>query len=93
MKVLYVTDLHGQRWKYDQLLETALKFRVDVVINGGDMLPHTTDLFSQGRFISGYLDAHFASFDAAGIHYLGCLGNDERGNILEEVLKKVPHSC
>ncbi len=77
MKVLFVTDLHGQRWKYDRFLETAKKLRVDAVINGGDMLPHTIDLSSQGRFISGYLDAHFASFDAAGIHYLCCLGNDD----------------
>lgn len=77
MKILFVTDLHGSRWKYDQLLELAKRHRVNMVINGGDMLPKEGDLFQQDRFISGYLKGHFANFDASEIHYLCYLGNDD----------------
>ncbi len=77
MKILYVTDLHGCRWKYDRLLGAAKDFGATVVINGGDMLPKDVDLFKQDKFIVKYLDSHFARFDAEGIHYLCCLGNDD----------------
>lgn len=40
MKLLFVTDLHGSRWKYDQLLELAKRHRVEIGINGGYMLPN-----------------------------------------------------
>lgn len=79
MKLLFVTDLHGCEWKYDRLLDAARDFRADVVINGGDMLPKQRDLFVQGEFITDYLAAHFAQFEAAGIYYLCCLGNDDLG--------------
>jgi Icc-related predicted phosphoesterase len=45
MRVLYVTDLHGSRWKYDRLLEAAKSFQAEVVINGGDMLPWDNEPF------------------------------------------------
>lgn len=88
MKVLFVTDLHGCRWKYDRLLEAAQKFRVDAVINGGDMMPKSSDPFAQDEFITGYLDAHFARFDAAGIYYLCYLGNDDPG-IFDELFDRI----
>jgi Icc-related predicted phosphoesterase len=93
MKVLFTTDLHGRRWKYERLLETAQRLGVDAVLNGGDMLPHAQDLFGQGRFIRGYLDAHLARFDAAGIYYLGYLGNDDLGifdALFDETCEKYP---
>ncbi|MCG2767777.1 MAG: metallophosphoesterase [Chloroflexota bacterium] len=88
MRVLFVTDLHGCVWKYDRLFEAAQDFRADVVINCGDMLPKGGDLFAQDKFIAGYLDAHFAQFDSAGIYYLCYLGNDDLG-IFDKVFKKV----
>ena len=48
-----------------------------MVINGGDLLPKEGNLFAQDKFITGYLDRHFAQFDAAGIYYLSYLGNDD----------------
>jgi Icc-related predicted phosphoesterase len=49
-----------------------------MVVNGGDLLPKSGDFFiEQSRFIEGVLDAHFAAFDAAGIHYLCYPGNDD----------------
>ncbi len=77
MRILFVTDLHGTKWKYDRLLKIARQFRAKAIINGGDMLPKSGDLLDQGKFIFSYLDHHFARFDAAGIYYLCCLGNDD----------------
>ncbi len=39
MKILFVTDLYGSRWKYDRLLELAKRHQMAAVVNGGDMLP------------------------------------------------------
>ena len=77
MKILFVTDLHGSRWKYDRLLELAKQYGVTALVNGGDMLPKDGDLFEQNRFITGYLKGHFASFNDSEIHYLSYLGNDD----------------
>ena len=77
MKILYVTDLHGSEWKYDRIFNLSLKYKIDIVINGGDMYPKDRDLFHQDRFITKYLDSHFAKFDAAGIYYLCYPGNDD----------------
>ncbi|MFH1146231.1 MAG: metallophosphoesterase [Pseudomonadota bacterium] len=77
MKLLFVTDLHGVRWKYERLFEAAKEFRADAVINGGDMLPATNDPFGQGEFITTYLNYHFARFNSAGIYYMCYLGNDD----------------
>jgi len=77
MKVLFVTDLHGSKWKYDRLFEVAEEFQADVVINGGDMLPKNNELFKQGEFIADYLDNHFSRFNSAGIYYLCYPGNDD----------------
>ncbi|MFH1629056.1 MAG: metallophosphoesterase [Pseudomonadota bacterium] len=93
MKVLFVTDLHGSRWKYERLFEAAKGFRADVAINGGDMLPWDNDPFRQGRFITNYLDNHFAQFNSAGIYYLWCPGNDDLmifDPLFEETCDKYP---
>ncbi len=94
MNILYITDLHGHRRKYERLLQTARKHHARVVINGGDMLPHGSGPSTQGRFITDYLDAHFAAFDAAGIHYLCCLGNDDYATydaLFDATCDKYPH--
>jgi len=93
MRVLFVTDLHGSRWKYDRLLEAAKSFQADVVINGGDMLPWDNDPFGQGEFITGFLDNHFARFNSAGIYYLCYPGNDDLrifDQLFEETCNKYP---
>ena len=77
MKILYVTDLHGSEWMYDRIFNMSLKYKIDIVINGGDLYPKDRDLFSQDRFIIDYLDSHFAKFEAACIHYLCYPGNDD----------------
>ena len=39
MRILFTSDLHGQRHLYDQLAELAVVVRPDALILGGDMLP------------------------------------------------------
>ncbi len=77
MKVLFVTDLHGSKWKYERLFEVAKSFKANIVINGGDMLPKDGDLFRQDEFITNYLDHHLSRFESIGIYYLCYLGNDD----------------
>ncbi len=77
MKILYTTDLHGAQWKYDRLLGAACARQADIVINGGDLLPKQDSRLHQDRFITNYLNQHFAGFHQAGIPYLCYLGNDD----------------
>ncbi|MBE9582108.1 MAG: metallophosphoesterase [Proteobacteria bacterium] len=87
MKVLFTTDLHGAKRKYEGLLDVAQQAQADVVINGGDMLPSVGNLLSQGDYITNYLDAHLREFDEAGIYYLCYLGNDDL-RIFDEIFEK-----
>lgn len=77
MKILFTTDLHGNEHYYNRLSEVVRMAEVDVVINGGDMLPKEGNLFAQGEFIADFLAEHFATIDEAGIRYLCYLGNDD----------------
>jgi len=77
MKLLFTTDLHGVKWKYDQIYELAKSLKVDVIINAGDMLPMKPNFFKQDDFIKSYLDSYFLRLDAEEILYLCFLGNDD----------------
>jgi len=93
MKILFVTDLHGVKWKYERLFEVAKSSEVKVVINGGDMLPKHGDLFKQGEFIANYLDDYLSRFDLARIYYLSFLANDDLrifDGLFEETCAKYP---
>ena len=93
MKILFVTDLHGCKWKYDLLVNTAQDFRADVVINGGDMLPKDDDLFNQENFIDNFIDEHFQLMNDVEIYYLFYLGNDDLrvfDGIFEEKCNQYP---
>ena len=90
MKILYVTDIHGDHGKYWQVLEVAREHGVDAVVNGGDMLPKgSVNLHSaQKEFVEGFLDGYFAQYEKAGIYHLGYLGNDDL-RILDAFFEKV----
>lgn len=76
-KLLYVTDLHGARWKYERTLALARELGAFLVVNGGDMLPHGRMHDDQDRFLREFLDPHFASYESAGIRHLGMPANDD----------------
>ncbi|MHC5056023.1 MAG: metallophosphoesterase family protein [Planctomycetota bacterium] len=77
MRILYATDLHGVRAKYERVLEAARERRVDVVVNGGDMYPKDGPLERQHEFISGFLDRHFADYARSLLPLLCMPGNDD----------------
>jgi len=77
MKLLYVTDIHGVKWKYERIYELTKDNNVDIVINGGDMLPTRPNFFIQDDFIETFLEHHFQLYDEEGIYYLCMPGNDD----------------
>ncbi|MBU2575247.1 MAG: metallophosphoesterase [Elusimicrobia bacterium] len=78
MKILFVTDLHGNEAKFRRGFDIARETGAKAVINGGDMLCHGADIHKEQReFIEGFLDGHFAEYEQSGIYHLGYLGNDD----------------
>jgi len=75
MKVLYFTDLHGSRWKRERAAKLAIAQKVNVVIDGGDILPYLDDDVSD--FIENAFRPFCASLNAAGITFLFMAGNDD----------------
>jgi len=76
MKILYITDIHGSRWKYEKILEVVDNLEISIVINGGDMLPFG-DFLNQDKFIKNFLNSHFSEFNDRKIYYLAMLANDD----------------
>lgn len=78
MKVLYVTDLHGDVNKYKRILEIAIEEDIKMIINGGDMLPkHCHRHIEQPIFIHSFLKDYFNELEKYHISYLTMLGNDD----------------
>ena len=74
---VYVTDLHGDRWRYQRALALAGEAGAALLVNGGDMLPHGRTHGEQARFIAEFLEPHFAACAARGIRCLVIPGNDD----------------
>ncbi len=74
---LYVTDLHGDRRKYERVLEVAVEAGVGIVVNGGDMFPRGRMHEDQERFLLEFLEPHLAKYRTAGIRYFGFPANDD----------------
>ena len=78
MKILYVTDLHGDKNKYKKILEIAIEEDIKVIVNGGDMLPKQCDRHrEQPLFINDFLKEYFIQLQKHHIVYLAMLGNDD----------------
>ena len=78
MKILYVTDLHGDKEKYRKTLELAIEKEINVIVNGGDMLPKLGERhLEQPEFINGFLRDYFGELQDNNITYLTMLGNDD----------------
>ncbi len=90
---VYVTDLHGNRWRYERTLELAAEVGAALMINGGDLLPHGRMHEEQARFIDEFLDPYFAACRDRGIRCLLIPGNDDlaaHDPLLEAVCGKYP---
>ncbi len=78
MKLLYVTDLHGDKNKYEKVLEIAIEKKIKLIVNGGDMLPKQCNRHKeQPIFINVYLRDYFQRLQKHDISYLAMLGNDD----------------
>ena len=87
MNFLYVTDLHGVQWKYEQIFEVVKSSKIKAVINGGDMLP-TGNLMKQDEFIVNFLDDYFSKFNSKKIYYIGYLANDDL-RIFDKIFQEI----
>lgn len=96
MKIIYITDVHGNKTKYWHALESAKKNGAAAVVNGGDMLPKDGDLHRDQRdFVEGFMDDYFSEFEKAGIHHIGFLGNDDlkiHDKSFQGLCSKYPHA-
>lgn len=78
MKLLYVTDLHGDKNKYEKIFDIAVEKEISLIVNGGDMLPKQCDRHrEQPAFIKEYLRDYFQRLKEKEITYLAMLGNDD----------------
>jgi len=77
-----VTDLHGDKNKYEKLLNMAIDNNIKVIVNGGDMLPKQCDRHQeQPIFINEYLRDYFKRLKQYDIKYLAMLGNDDLSSV------------
>jgi len=92
MRILFVTDLHGNMAKYRRVFTDAIKHGVTAVVNGGDMLTLDGDLHgSQRDFIEGFLSPYFADYEKAEMYHFGFLGNDDlkiHDEVFDETCRK-----
>jgi len=79
MKILFTVDLHGDKRKYEYLLQSARLHKPDVILNGGDLLPKTDGnaIFELQSEFFEYLERHFSVFEKKKIYYLCFFGNDD----------------
>jgi Icc-related predicted phosphoesterase len=90
---LYVTDIHGDKAKYERTFAYAKEIGAGLVINGGDISPHGRHFEDQERFYREYLGPHFARYQEAGIRYLTLTGNDDLGafdGLLDRICEATP---
>ncbi|TFF63707.1 MAG: phosphoesterase, partial [Promethearchaeota archaeon] len=91
MKILYTTDLHGIKWKYEAICNLVKEQNIDICINGGDLFPVKPSFFEQDIFIKNFLDYYFAKFEKKKIFYLCFPGNDDLivfDDLFESVCRK-----
>ena len=78
MKILYATDLHGDKKKYEKIFEIANKRHINTIVNGGDILPKWGERYSiQNKFLNEYLPEYFRRLNTKNINYLVMMGNDD----------------
>lgn len=90
---LFVTDLHGDRWKYQETLVLARKRGIRLIVNGGDISPHGRAHEDQRRFLREFLDPYLEECQAEGIRYLLITGNDDlraHDALLDKICRRYP---
>lgn len=92
MKICYASDLHGHLQHYESLLRLVHSEKIEVVLLGGDLLPHQTRTVSgltvQKQFVRESFRSCVHGLKERGVSFLGViLGNDDFAGTLPEFQK------
>lgn len=79
MRFIYACDLHGDKYKYKNLLEIAKNGKIKYLVLGGDLLPKECGdrINEQKIFIEQYLNNYFEELKKNNIKCICILGNDD----------------
>lgn len=85
MKFIYTSDIHGDVFKLEKLIELAQKNNTNNIVFGGDLLPKKADRREpiQREFIKGYLKEYYKKLEDNNIKLIYILGNDDM-EVVEE---------
>lgn len=92
MKILFVTDFHGKKEKFKLMVEQAIKFDVDFIIDGGDFnTARGGVVFEQKQFIEEFIIKKILPNLPENICYILTPGNHDLScydNLIPELLQK-----
>lgn len=96
MKFIYTSDIHGDKKKYEKLIELCKEYSINTIVVGGDLFAkHAKERIPvQEEFISSYLDEYYQRLLEENIQYIGIVGNDDLEIPCEkyyEMIKKYPN--
>jgi len=78
MTFIYATDLHGNKKKYNEILNYAISNNIKTIHLGADLLPKNDDLIhEQKTFINSFLKKFYNRAKQNNIKLLAFFGNDD----------------
>ena len=91
MRFIYSTDIHGDKEKYEKLLELATSSGVQNLVIAGDLLPKNAQDREtlQREFIQGWFKDYLRRLQEAQIRFIAFLGNDDVEAIEEDYLAMI----
>ena len=86
MKFIYACDIHGDKKKYEKLLEQAKTRNIKYLVFGGDLYPKRgIRNIVQPEFLDDYFEDYFKRLQANNIECILIPGNDDK-EIFDEIL-------
>lgn len=78
LNFLYITDIHGDIQKYEDVLKYAIEHKIKLIHLGADLLPKGRGLlYKQKKFVKNYLKNFYAECERNDIGVLAFFGNDD----------------
>ena len=96
MKFIYTSDIHGDRNKYEKLIDLCHELSIDTIVVGGDLFAkHAKERIPvQKEFINTYLREYYKKLLDNNLTYIGIVGNDDLEIPCEEyyeMIKEYPN--
>ena len=96
MKFIYTSDIHGDRKKYEKLIDLCDELQINTIVVGGDLFhKHAKERIPvQKEFIKTYLKDYYKKLQDKNITYIGIVGNDDLEIPCEEyyeMIKEYPN--